>query len=197
MTMKKKSALIIDSFPMVQQAMQQMLINNHGFEKVHLANDAFTAASALRQNDIDLIILDIQLTGFDGLDFLRRMRAKQFEGKILFVSSNEHSMYSNAAKKMGANGYVLKTESSEIIQDAISSVIRGYNVFKHNSENEFAALSKRETIVYNYLVKGFTNKRISELLSISTKTVSTYKSRILNKCNVESIIELVQLKESA
>ncbi len=182
---------------MVQQAMQQMLINNHGFEKVHLANDAFTAASALRQNDIDLIILDIQLTGFDGLDFLRRMRAKQFEGKILFVSSNEHSMYSNAAKKMGANGYVLKTESSEIIQDAISSVIRGYNVFKHNSENEFAALSKRETIVYNYLVKGFTNKRISELLSISTKTVSTYKSRILNKCNVESIIELVQLKESA
>jgi len=197
MTIKNTSALIIDSFPMVQQSIKQMLLNNHGFENVHLASDAFTAASVLRQNEIDLIVLDTQLCGFDGLDFLRRMRAKQFEGKILFVSSNEHSMYSNAAKKMGANGYVLKTESTEIIQDAISSVIRGYNVFKHTSDNEFAALSKRETIVYNYLVKGFTNKKISELLSISTKTVSTYKSRILNKCNVESIIELVQIKETA
>ncbi|WP_165314014.1 response regulator transcription factor [Vibrio ziniensis] len=197
MTANTRTALIIDSFPMVQQAMQQMLHTNHNFEKVLLASDAFTAASALRQYDIDLIILDIQLAGFDGLDFLRRMRAKQFAGKILFVSSNEHGMYSNAAKKMGANGYVLKTENTEIIQDAISSVLRGYNVFKHNSDNEFSALSKRETIVYNYLVKGFTNKRISELLSISTKTVSTYKSRILNKCNVDSIIELVQLKESA
>jgi len=197
MTIKNGSALIIDSFPMVQQSIKQMLLENHGFSCVHLANDAFTAASVLRQNDIDLIILDIQLSGFDGLDFLRRMRAKQFEGKILFVSSNDHGMYSDAAKKMGANGYVLKTENIDIIQDAISSVARGYSVFKHNNDNEFAALSKRETIVYNYLVKGFTNKKISELLSISTKTVSTYKSRILNKCNVDSIIELVQIKESA
>lgn len=194
MPLKNSSALILDNFPLLQKAMQQMLIHHHGFDTVYLANDAASATNVMRENDIDLLVLDIQLGNFDGLDFLRRMKARRFSGKVLFVSSNEHSMFSDAARKMGANGYVLKTEQTEIIEDTISNVIRGYNVFKNQATHEYAPLSKRETVVYNYLAKGFTNKQISELLSISTKTVSTYKARILNKFNVGSIIELMQLK---
>lgn len=176
--------------------MEKMLLSRHGFEKVFIANNAYLASSLLKGNKIDLIILDIKLTDSDGLEFLRRIRAKQYSGKILFVSSNTHGMYSDTAKKFGANGYVLKTETIEVIENAVSSILLGFDVFRHDIDNEFSALSKRETVVYNYLVKGFSNKRISELLAISTKTVSTYKSRILNKCNVDSILELAQIKET-
>lgn len=196
MSTNSSSALILDSFPIVQKAMEKMLLSRHGFETVFIANNACSGSSVLKQNKIDLIILDIQLTDSDGFEFLRRIRAKQYSGKILFVSSNTHEMYSDTAKKLGANGYVSKTEAIEVIENAVSSIVLGFDVFRHDINNKFSALTKRETVVYNYLVKGFSNKRISELLAISNKTVSTYKSRILNKCNVDSIVELVQLKET-
>lgn len=194
MNSKKTSALVIDSYPIVLHAIEQMLVDRLGFESVFIANDGSKASSILKQNQIDIIILDIKQLDFDGLDFLRRIRAKQYSGKVLFISSNNHGIYSDTAKKLGANGYVLKSDTTKTIENAVSSVISGYDMFKNNTDLKFLALSKRETIVYNYLAKGLTNKHISELLSISTKTVSTYKSRILNKCKVNSIVELIKIE---
>ncbi|MDN3685977.1 hypothetical protein QW180_30180 [Vibrio sinaloensis] len=70
-------------------------------------------------------------------------------------------MYSDTAYKLGANGYVAKFESTPVLKEAIVSVVRGYSVFKHEnaSRRRNTTLSNRETVVFNYLMKGYTNKK--------------------------------------
>jgi two-component system response regulator FimZ (fimbrial Z protein) len=107
-------------------------------------------------------------------------------------------MFSNTAKQIGANGYITKAENTSMLKEAIVSVSRGFSVFKNDegtTARRHTKLSKRETIVFNYLLKGYTNKQISEILTLSSKTISTYKSRILDKYKVDSIVELIRLQK--
>jgi len=107
-------------------------------------------------------------------------------------------MYNQVAKEIGANGYILKSEETQSIDESIWAIYRGYSVFKYESNNTktLPELSERETIVYGYLSQGYSNKRISELLSLSSKTISTYKTRILGKFNASSIIEVMELQNA-
>ncbi len=192
MNTKKMSALVIDKMSLVRESLQTVL-KQQGFENIIFVDNAYDANSVLRTNNIDLLILDTQQQGFDGLDFLRRLKAKEFHGKVLFISSDEYDAYSNIAKVMGANGYILKTENLDVVKNAVSNVMNGYYVFKGHLRSDLSILSKREAIVFNYLMKGFTNKEISVVLSLSSKTVSTYKSRILKKYKVKTLLELMQI----
>jgi two-component system response regulator FimZ (fimbrial Z protein) len=106
-------------------------------------------------------------------------------------------MYSDSAKKLGANGYISKEESTTLINDAMSNVLRGYTLFKQSTSiKKDVDLSNREIIVLNYLLRGYSNKQISELLSLSAKTISTYKSRILEKHNATSLIDLLKVSDA-
>lgn len=94
---------------------------------------------------------------------------------------------------MGANGFLNKNEARETIADAIVSVSRGYSMFKstHTPSSGDVTLSNREAMVFHYLAQGYSNKKISEQLSLSAKTISTYKTRILKKYHADSLIELL------
>lgn len=159
-----------------------------GFTELFYADNQYDANHVLRNHNIDLIMLDTQQNSFDGIDFLRRLKAKEYRGKVLFVSSDEYDAYSNIAKSMGANGYILKSDSEEVVKNAVLNVMNGYYVFKGQSSCRLSVLSKREIIIYNYMMKGLSNKEISSLLSLSSKTISTYKSRILKKYQVKTCL---------
>ncbi|MFV0450021.1 MAG: response regulator [Vibrio sp.] len=197
MITKKTSALIIDSVPMIQQSLEKILNTNNQFEQIFIADNNVTAMKVIKEQDVNLIILDSQQQGFDGLDFLRRIKASTYDGKILFISSSEHYFYESAAQRMGADGFILKTEKIETIQHAISHVMSGYSLFKNYCHKPLPTLSQREIIVYGYLINGVSNKNIAKILSISHKTVSTYRSRILQKCQVDSVVELAKLHSEA
>ncbi|WP_367990087.1 response regulator [Vibrio sp. NTOU-M3] len=189
--------LIIDTQPIMREALEQIVYDSLPQAQVFQANSATFGVQLIRNHDIKLVILDVDLDNSDGFEFVRRARAHGYQGKILFISGSKHPMYSDTAYKLGANGYVAKTESALVLKEAIISVARGYSVFKHEQHKtrRNIALSNRETVVFNYLMKGYTNKKISELLSLSSKTISTYKSRILDKYNVGSIVELMHLQD--
>ncbi|SDH24252.1 two component transcriptional regulator, LuxR family [Vibrio xiamenensis] len=195
--MSAMNILIIDTQPLMRTAIENLVYECMPNAQAYQANNATFGIQLLRNHDIDYVILDVDLENSDGFEFIRRARAHGYAGKVLFISSSKHPMYSMTAYKLGANGYISKVESSVVIKEAILSVARGYSVFKHkaNTFRKNVALSNRETVVFNYLIKGYTNKRISELLSLSSKTISTYKSRILDKYNVNSIVELMQMRE--
>ncbi|EKO4004243.1 DNA-binding response regulator [Vibrio fluvialis] len=193
-------ALVVNPYPLEQHALEDIIQSTNQFQHIHFAVSPAEAYRIVSQQPIAFVMLEVEADDASGLDILRRLRAKGFAGKILFISAIDKSMYSKATQKLGANGYLLKSEHVSVIQDAICSVMRGYNIFKHENHaaiSETAELSKRETVIYHYLIAGLTNKKISELLSISSKTVSTYKTRILTKFGVKSVIELIKQEKLA
>ncbi|KGY13928.1 regulator [Vibrio tubiashii] len=192
------NVLVLDSQPIMREAISQFVFDSFSNTNVYQAATSSLGTQLVKAHEIDLVLLDVDLTGSDGFEFVRRARAHGYKGRILFISNNPHPMYSSTARKLGANGYVTKQESTEVIREAMLRVAQGYSVFKRNEAEKkprCTTLSNRETVVFNYLVKGYSNKKISEILSLSSKTISTYKSRILEKYEVDSIVELMRLQK--
>ncbi|MGF1750183.1 response regulator [Vibrio cionasavignyae] len=190
---QSKDCLVIDNFPLVREAISRIVSSIEDINLVHQISDIQVALDLVKAGSIDLIVLDVNLAEADGFEFMRRAFAAGYRGKAIFISSYGYPIYSETAYKLGVNGYISKSEDPALIRDAISGVMRGYNLFKtdYKVRNRKIVLSQRETVVFNYLKKGYTNKQISEFLSLSAKTISTYKSRILDKYEANSIVELV------
>lgn len=188
-----KNVLIIDAQPLYSEALAGLVNDVIEAADVKQSTSSAEVMELVRNQRIDLIILDVVIGDRDGMRLAKNVLASGYQGKILFVSSKDYSSLSKAAYELGANGFLHKNESKQTIRDAIISVSRGYSMFKlkHTQFNSNLALSKREAMVFHYLAQGYSNKRISEQLSLSAKTISTYKTRILKKYHATSLIELL------
>ncbi|MBB1315750.1 MULTISPECIES: response regulator transcription factor [Aliivibrio] len=194
---EKINALVLDTFPIIVESITAYLKKKETINNVFHATSMQEALAILANNNIGFISLDIKQNKFNGLEFIKKVRENQFKGSILVISSYGYEMYSDSAKKLGANGYISKEESTTLINDAMSNVLRGYTLFKQSTSiKKDVDLSNREIIVLNYLLRGYSNKQISELLSLSAKTISTYKSRILEKHNATSLIDLLKVSDA-
>ncbi|GEA21306.1 response regulator transcription factor [Vibrio harveyi] len=192
--MNKLNYLIFDDHPLVCVAIKSLV------ESLGTANDVLTVTNSkdalkiLKEQQIGLLILDVNLADCDGYDFYKRIKSHGFAGKVIFFSAETSHMYSQMAFRSGADGYVCKSENHEILKDAIEAVSKGYSFFKFKQSVEehrnLPALSSRESAVMKLLLQGKTNRDIADVLSISDKTVSTYKRRVLDKYNVKNIVEL-------
>lgn len=198
--MNKLNCLIFDDHPLVCVAIKSLV------ESLGIANEVMTATSSkdalksLKEGNIGLIILDVNLADCDGYDFYKRIKSHGFNGKVIFFSAETSHMYSQMAFRSGADGYVCKSENHEILKDAIEAVAKGYSFFKFKQTVEESrnvpSLSSRESAVMKLLLQGKSNRDIADVLSISDKTVSTYKRRVLDKLNVNNIIELAKVVET-
>lgn len=151
---------------------------------------------------IELLILDIELGNTDGFSLYRRALLNGYNGKVLFLSAKHANHLIRIAAKLGAQGVINKSESLENISLAIELVLRGQVYFPHdggvyNKKDLDQILTEREFTVMGYLVEGLSNKQIGEKLFISNKTVSTYKTKIFEKLEVDSVISLAKLAEVA
>ncbi|HDM8129219.1 response regulator transcription factor [Vibrio sp. MMH1-50] len=192
--MNKLNYLIFDDHPLVCIAIKSLV------ESLGTANDVLTVTNSkdalkiLKEQQIGLLILDVNLADCDGYDFYKRIKSHGFAGKVIFFSAETSHMYSQMAFRSGADGYVCKSENHEILKDAIEAVSKGYSFFKFKQSVEehrnVPALSSRESAVMKLLLQGKTNRDIADVLSISDKTVSTYKRRVLDKYDVKNIVEL-------
>ncbi|WHP65335.1 response regulator transcription factor [Vibrio harveyi] len=187
------NVLIIDDQPLYSEALASLVQNAFQTVNVVESTDSAEVMELIRNQPVDLVILDVVLGDRDGMRLAKNILATGYQGRILFISSRDYSSLSKAAFEMGAHGFLNKNESKETIMDAIVSVTRGYSMFKatHNQSSGNVALSNREAMVFHYLAQGYSNKKISEQLSLSAKTISTYKTRILKKYHAESVVELL------
>ncbi|MNV43158.1 Virulence factors putative positive transcription regulator BvgA [compost metagenome] len=151
-----------------------------------------------------LVILDIDIPKINGLDVIPRIRAIQPSIRILVVSGQDQSVFAPRVKTAGANGYVSKAqEISEIIR-CVEAILAGYTVFPNTegpqaprlervaqNVDKLNRLSDKEIVIMQMLARGMSNKEIGEALFISNKTVSTHKTRIMGKLEVQTLVELV------
>ncbi len=169
------------------------------------AGSTAEALELVRQQTYDLLIVDISLPDVSGLDLIREIRDEVGQVPILVLSMHPEESYAIRAFRVGANGYLNKASVPEELKGAIEKVLSGgtyaspnmtealvkelsdANEIKHPHET----LSEREWQVLRLLARGKKLTTIAELLNLHPKTVSTYKTRLMKKLQVENNAELI------
>lgn len=195
--MKYTSVLIVDDHPIVTMALD-VILNNNGYDVVGSANDGIQAMSMIKEKEPSIVIIDIGIPGIDGFEVISRTTKLKINTKFLVISSSDNKYYAYNSIKLGASGFVSKTNDLKTIVFALNAIQSGYKFFpddiKLNSNNNSVSvdiLSPKELLVVNYLKEGRSNNEISEIMLISPKTVSSYKRRIFDKLNVDNFVEFL------
>jgi two-component system response regulator EvgA len=198
-----KKVIIVDDHPVIRFAVK-MLLERNEMEVVAETNNGVDAIQKTRECLPDLVLLDIGLPKIDGFQVLERLRTLNLPLKILVLTSQSSSHFAQRCKQAGADGFVTKSDDMSELLDAIKMVMRGYSFFPqsphqtheqtysdHDDAGLLEQLSDRELSVLISIGKGMGNKQIGEQLLLSEKTISTYKHRLKQKLNAQSLIDLI------
>ena len=187
------NVVIIEPQPLVAEAIglrvQQVLTNS----RVTTLDKVSTTLKYIRNNDVHLLIVDLEASDGCNFELVNRIKCHDYKTKILFYAASDNEQHAKTALEVGANGYISRFEPLTSFDQAVVSILSGFNAFREfiSVDNEDKALSQRELTVLNYLKKGLKNKEISKKLMLSEKTISTYKKRIMNKLDVNNVVELL------
>ncbi len=185
-----------------------MLLNaQDDFIVVGEATNGLEALEAVRQHSPDLLLLDLSMPGSDGLAVLEQVKRTASQVRVLVLTMHEEEGYLRRAFELGAAGYCPKSAADAELISAIRAVMRG-NVYIHPSHARLLLdkmipsareplpnavdLSERERAVLKLVALGNTNQDIADQLSLSVKTVETYRSRGLEKLGLASRAALVR-----
>lgn len=198
-------ALVVDDHPIIRSAVKLVLLQEN-FEIVVEANDGAHAVHQARQLQPDLVVLDISMPRLDGLQAIPRIMNLSLETRILVLTSLDPAMYLKRCMIAGAAGFISKNDDLDELHRAIRGVMSGYTYFPNlnigsvrRSDNEISeqkildSLTDRELMVLIHLSHGLSNKEIGELMTCSNKTISTYKTRLLERFKVTSILSLSEI----
>ena len=199
--------IITDDHPIVRQGIRQILEDDRDqrFGIIDEASDSSTLLDKILHNEYDVILLDISLPGRSGLDILPDIRKRSPGSKVIMLSMYPEEQYALKALKTGASGYLTKSSAPEELISAVIRVSNGEryitaalaeiiadNFLNRSGEPPQEVLSARELEVIKLLAAGHRLNRIAELLAVSPKTVSTYRSRILEKLRLKTTAEIIR-----
>ena len=194
---------IVDDHQIVLAGFREMLARQQGIEVSFCAASGEEALAALRETPTDVLLLDLALPGKSGLDVLRTARQRHDGLRILVLSAFPEERYALSMLRHGADGYLCKDCSEDELMQAIRTVAAGRRHVSPRTAQLLAEelaegasgppherLSDRELQVFLHLARGEAVSAIAAELNLSVKTVSTYRSRLLEKLAVASNAEL-------
>lgn len=197
--------LVADDHAIVREGLKQIVSEASGMVVADEAENGNEVLEKILVNEYDAIVLDITMPGINGLDALKQIKSQKPELPILILSMHPEEQYAMRVLKAGASGYLTKESAPEELITAIRKVSAGMTYVSSSLAEKLAtdlkadhakalheALSDREYQVMCMLASGKLVKHIAETLSLSVKTVSTYRRRILEKMGMKSNAELVR-----
>jgi two-component system response regulator FimZ (fimbrial Z protein) len=195
MEQQMKRIVVIDDHPIVLKMLANVL--NTEYALVGECGDGEEGLHLVQTLQPDLVILDLELPKLDGLSVIRGIRAKQAATRVIVLSAKPEQVMANHTRIAGANGYVSKSRGVEELCGVVKAVLLGYDCFPAGScgggrDVALNGLSPREVEVLQYLARGMSNKGVAARLGLSDKTVSTYKTRVLDKLGVSSPAALIE-----
>lgn len=201
--------LIVDDHPIVRAGLRQIAEDDRGVVVVAEASTGDEALLALRQHASDIVLLDVSMPGAPFTDSLRRLREEHPTVRVLVLSAHPEDQWAVRALRGGAAGYLTKDHSPEQLLDAIRRVHRGGRYVSPALAERLASqlgqdfveapheqLSDREFDVLRDLGSGHTVKEVAARLGLSPKTVSTYRTRLMEKLRFTTTADLVQYAAS-
>jgi DNA-binding NarL/FixJ family response regulator len=192
--------LLADDHKIVREGLRGILSRTEGMEVADEAGDGDQALALVRRNDYDVVILDMSMPGLSGLDLIKRLLIERPKLRLLVLSMHGEEQYAARVLKAGAAGYLNKDSAAEQLVGAIRKVASGG---VHVGDAAAAALvaagsgghrdlSDREFEVLRLLVGGKSPGDVADQLHLSVKTVSTHKTRILEKLGLRTTADLVR-----
>lgn len=197
--------LIVDDHPALRLVIKTQISQLLGVDTVFEADNGQTAVELARQHTPDLAILDLDIPRISGLDVIPRLKLAHPPMRVLVLSGQAPAVFSPRVMRAGAHGFVAKSQEMKEIVRGIEAVLAGYSVFPVMSgnakmgasatapddDNKLRLLSDKELAILQMLSKGMSNKLIGDALFISNKTVSSHKTRIMQKLGANSLVELI------
>ena len=197
--------LIADDHAIVRRGLKEILLDEFPSAIIGDASDAEELVEKIFQDEWDLVISDLTMPGRSGLDALKQIKQAFPKLPVLIMSIYPEDQYAVRAFRAGASGYFNKNSIHEELLKAIDSVRKGTKYITPSVAEKLAdalpadgqlkphqMLSDREFEVFKLLASGRTVSEIAQQLSLSANTVSTYRSRILEKMNLHSNNELMR-----
>ena len=196
--------IIADDHPIVRAGMKQIISEASDMIVADEAGDGHQLLNKIRKENFDVVILDLTMPHMDGLDVLKQLRIEKPKLPVIILSIHPESQYALRVLKAGAAGYVTKTSAPDELINAIRKVCRGgkyispsiaeklaFQLDTNFKEMPHEMLSDREYQVMRMMASGKTVTEIAEKLALSVKTISTYRSRILEKMKMKNSAELM------
>ncbi len=191
--------LIADDHTIVREGLKQILAETPDMVVSSEAKDGQEVLAKVAKNDYDVVLLDISMPGRSGLDVLKQLKIEHPKLPVLILSMYSEEQYAMRALRAGASGYMTKESAPDELIEAIRKVSRGRKYVSPSLAEKLAVslelgdekpphemLSDREYEVMSMIASGKTIKEIAEELSLSVKTISTYRTRILEKLNLKT-----------
>jgi DNA-binding NarL/FixJ family response regulator len=196
--------LLADDHSIVREGLRRIIEESEDIEVIAEADDGRTAIQLAREKLPDIAVVDISMPGLDGLEVVSQLNVYRPELPIIILTMHEEEQYVVRAIEAGAMGYITKRSAPEHLIKAIRQVMGGTRYLTPEASEALAlriakgagskssldSLSNRELQVLRRLAMGHTNHEIAEAYNISTKTVDTYRSRLLKKLNLRNNAEL-------
>ncbi|NJN95242.1 MAG: response regulator transcription factor [Anaerolineales bacterium] len=197
--------LIADDHPIVRQGLRQILAGTTDMEVAGEAVNGQEALEQVRRESWDVLVLDITMPGRSGFDILKELKYEQPHLPVLVLSIHAEEQLAVRVLKAGASGYVTKENAPNELVSAIRKVVNGgryispqvaeilaFGLNDNSQRPRHETLSDREFQVMQLMAQGKTLIEIAEDLSLSAKTVSTYRTRLMEKLDVKTNAELMR-----
>lgn len=182
---------VVDDHPIVREGTAALLADQDGIHVVGTAGTLEAAAALVAAVDVDVVLLDIRLGSDSGLRFLEGGASRSRQPAVVVVTAYDYPQYAEAALRLGAAGYVLKTAPFAELVDAIRRAASGGMAFGVRARpGSVARLSGRELDVVRLVVEGRSNDEIGAALGIGAKTVESHLHRLFERHAVASRTEL-------
>lgn len=199
--------LLADDHGLIRHGMKNMIDKNHMMSVVGEAGDGEELLDLLDREAFDLLILDISMPKMGGIEAIGLVKNKYPWIKILMVTMHKTKQYFYNAMTAGADGYLVKDDPDEELLVAIGRIQEGRtyisphfaedfaddvnNIYRMDKRNPFQELTKREKEILQFVVDGYTSKKMADRLGLSHRTVDHHRSNLLKKFKMKNSVELV------
>ncbi|AWV00246.1 DNA-binding response regulator [Burkholderia sp. JP2-270] len=197
--------LIADDHALVRDGLRYILQNATGFEVAGEARDSASTVTLIRRTPAHVLVLDLSMPGRNGIELIRQIKDEKPALHILVLTMHAEQQYAVRSFRAGASGYMTKESASAELVAALSKIASGGVYVSLAMAEQFAQslnepaelqphqrLSDREFDVFRRMTSGESISEIAQALSVSVKTVSTYKTRILEKMQMPNDAALVR-----
>ncbi len=197
--------LIADDHPIVRRGLRDIIEDEKDLIIEYEASSAEEVLDGLRENKIDIVLLDISMPGKSGLDLIIDIKSEFPDVHVLVLSGMSEEQFAKRALKLGASGYLTKESAADLLINAIRKVHSGKkfiseklaeimvnDLLNTDSLKLHEKLSSREFEVLRLIGSGKSVGEIADILNLSVTTISTFRSRILTKLNLKNNSDIIQ-----
>ena len=195
----KKNILIVDDHPIVSTGLQALIEHTGEYGKIYVANNIASSRLLLKQEDIDIAIIDLELQDANGMELIKYIHQTHISTKILVYTMHEELWTIRQLMKEDADAIVMKGDNPQEVLIALRKIEQGKGYFSHqfmrlinSQDTSEITLSNREAEVLEHISNGLSTNDIAQQLNISNNTVEFHRHNLMKKLSANNMAQLVK-----